>query len=320
MKFVIAVMCQIVVAFFAMAAHAESYPSRPIRLIVPNAAGGGTDMFARVVAQRLGDAFGQNVIVENRPGAQGNVGTALGAKAAPDGYTLTVAYVSSFAVSPFLYANPGFDPLKDFVPVALGVTQPYLVVTSPAARFSTMKELAQQAGEKPNAMSFASTSSQTELIGVLFQMLTDTRMMYVPYKSATVAVVELSRGEVDVMVASLPSAIPFVHSGKLKAIAVTGTDRVSALPDVPTAKEAGYPEFDVSGWYGIVAPTGTPTEIVQLLNAQINKILAMPDVVQTLRAAGFEPGKNTVEEFATIIRDDYVRWGKVVQMSKKMNP
>lgn len=317
-RWLLAAVLHVLAGIMPVGALAQNYPSHPVRIIIPNAPGGGTDTFGRVLSQKLGEIFDQTVIVENRPGAQGNIGTALGAKAAPDGYTLTMAYVSSFAVSPHVYSNIGFDPLTDFVPVALGVRQPYLLVTGPGASFSTMRELAQAARARPNALSFASTSSQTELIGVVFQMMTDTRMLYVPYKTATVAVVELSRGEVDVMVASLPSAIPFIQSGKLKPIAVTGGQRVAALPDVPSAREAGYPEFDVSGWYGIVAPAGTPADIVRTLNEQINRVLAMPDVQETLRAAGFEPSPMSPDDFGRLIREDYARWGKVVSASRNL--
>jgi tripartite-type tricarboxylate transporter receptor subunit TctC len=291
-----------------------------MRIIVPNSAGGGTDAFARIVAQKLGEAWGQTVVVDNKPGAQGNLGTALGAKAAPDGYTLTLAYTSAFAVSPYIYKDAGFDPLKDFTAVAMGVTQPYLVVTQPASKFNTLKEMAAQAKAKPDSMTYASTSSQTELIGQLFMMLTDTRMVYIPYKSATTAVVDLARGEVDVMYASLPSAIPFVQAGKLKGIALTGDKRVAALPDVPTAIEAGYPDFDAAGWYGIVAPTGTPSDIVNKLNKQINLILEMPDVKEALAAGGFETAPMSVQAFADLIQRDYQRWGKVVKAAKEMRP
>jgi tripartite-type tricarboxylate transporter receptor subunit TctC len=301
-------------------AAAQSYPDRPMRIIVPNSAGGGTDAFARIVAQKLGEAWGQTVVVDNKPGAQGNLGTALGAKAAPDGYTLTLAYTSAFAVSPYIYKDAGFDPLKDFTAVAMGVTQPYLVVTQPASKFNTLKEMAAQAKAKPDSMTYASTSSQTELIGQLFMMLTDTRMVYIPYKSATTAVVDLARGEVDVMYASLPSAIPFVQAGKLKGIALTGDKRVAALPDVPTAIEAGYPDFDAAGWYGIVAPTGTPSDIVNKLNKQINLILEMPDVKEALAAGGFETAPMSVQAFAELIQRDYQRWGKVVKAAKEMRP
>lgn len=300
------------------AAPATAYPERPIRLVVPNAAGGGTDAFARVIAQKLGEALNQTVVVENKPGAQGGIGTAFGAKAAPDGYTLTIGFVSTLAVNPFVYPDIGYEPLKDFVAVAMGVNQPYLMVTYPASPYQTLQEFAQFAKQKKGGATFASTSSQTELIGVLFQTLLETRMLYIPYKNATTAVVELSRGDIDVMVASLPSAIPLLNAGKLKALAVTGHKRAAALPNVPSAAEAGFPAFEADGWYGIVAPKGTPEAIVQLLNKHINAILAMPDVQQNLIAAGFEILTGTPAEFAAMIERDYKRWGKVAQTQKSM--
>ncbi len=300
------------------AAPATAYPERPIRLVVPNAAGGGTDAFARVIAQKLGEALNQTVVVENKPGAQGGIGTAFGAKAAPDGYTLTIGFVSTLAVNPFVYPDIGYEPLKDFVAVAMGVNQPYLMVTYPASPYQTLQEFAQFAKQKKGGATFASTSSQTELIGVLFQTLLETRMLYIPYKNATTAVVELSRGDIDVMVASLPSAIPLLSAGKLKALAVTGHKRAAALPNVPSAAEAGFPAFEADGWYGIVAPKGTPEAIVQLLNKHINAILAMPDVQQNLIAAGFEILTGTPAEFAAMIERDYKRWGKVAQTQKSM--
>ena len=305
--------------FAAVAAlPAAAYPERPIRLVVPNAAGGGTDAFARVMAQKLGEAFNQTVVVENKPGAQGGIGTTYGAKAAPDGYTLTIGFVSTLAVNPFVYPDIGYEPLKDFVAVAMGVNQPYLMVTYPASPYQNLQEFAQFAKQKKGGATFASTSSQTELIGVLFQTLLETRMLYIPYKNATTAVVELSRGDIDVMVASLPSAIPLLNAGKLKALAVTGVKRAAALPNVRSAAEAGCPAFEANGWYGIVAPKGTPEAIVQLLNKHINAILAMPDVQQNLIAAGFEILTGTPAEFAAMIERDYQRWGAVAQTQKTM--
>jgi tripartite-type tricarboxylate transporter receptor subunit TctC len=304
------------IAISATAAHA--YPERPIRLVVPNAAGGGSDSFARVIAQKLGEVLNQTVMVENKPGAQGGIGTTYGAKAAPDGYTLTIAFVSTMAVNPFVYADIGYEPLKDFVAVAVGVDQPYLMVTYPASPYQNLQEFGQFAKQKKGGATFGSTSSQTELIGVLFQTLVETKMLYIPYKNATTAVVELSRGDIDVMVASLPSAIPLIKAGKLKALAVTGNKRVAALPDVPSAAEAGFPAFEANGWYGIVAPKGTPEAIVQFLNKNINAILAMPDVRQNLSAAGLDVLTGTSAEFTTMIERDYQRWGALAQTHKSM--
>lgn len=317
MKYLVVLCLQLCLSGFFTASVAAGYPDRPIHMVIPNAPGGGTDAFGRIIAQKLGEAWNQTVIVENKPGAQGGIGSAYGAKASPDGYTLTVALVSTMAVNPFVYKDIGYDPLKDFVAVAIGVTQPYLIVTYPDSPYNTLKEFAAFAQAKPNGATYASTSSQTELIGVLFEQLIQTKMLYIPYKNASTAVVELSRGDVDMMVASLPSAIPLIKAGKLKAIAVTGNKRVAALPDVPSATESGYPAFNPGGWYGIVAPAGTPPEIVSRLNQQINLILDLPDVQQSLMAAGFDVTHGTPEEFAAMIRKDYALWGNVVKQEGK---
>ena len=294
-----------------------AYPDHPIRIVIPNAPGGGTDAFGRIIGQKLSEAFHQSVIVENKPGAQGGIGTAFGAKATPDGYTLTVALVSTMAVNPYVYKDIGYDPLKDFVAIAVGVNQPYLMVTYPDAPYNNLKELAAFAKTKTNGATYSSTSSQTELIGVLFQSLIQAKMLYVPYKNASTAVVELARGDIDVMVASLPSAIPLLKAGKLKALAVTGDKRAEALPKVPSATESGYPEFNAGGWYGIIAPAGTPAEIVSKLNYEINLILDMPDVQQSLVAAGFEVIKGKPEDFAAMIQSENLRWKNVVELNTK---
>lgn len=291
------------------------YPDHPIRIVIPNAPGGGTDAFGRIIGQKLSEAWHQSVIVENKPGAQGGIGTAFGAKAAPDGYTLTVALVSTMAVNPYVYKEIGYDPLKDFVAVAVGVNQPYLMVTYPEAPYNTLKELAAFAKSKVNGATYSSTSSQTELIGVLFQSIIEAKMLYVPYKNASTAVVELARGDIDVMVASLPSAIPLINAGKLKALAVTGNKRSQALPNVVSAAESGYPEFDAGGWYGIIAPVGTPADIVTKLNHQINLILDMPEVQKSLIAAGFEVVKGSPTDFANMISRENQRWKQVVRQN-----
>lgn len=296
---------------------AAAYPDHPIRIVIPNAPGGGTDAFGRIIGQKLSEAWHQSVIMENKPGAQGGIGTTFGAKASPDGYTLTVALVSTMAVNPYVYKDIGYDPLKDFVAVAVGVNQPYLMVTYPDAPYNNLKELARFARGKANGATYSSTSSQTELIGVLFESLIGAKMLYVPYKNASTAVVELARGDIDVMVASLPSAIPLINAGKLKALAVTGDKRATALPQVPSASESGYPEFNAGGWYGIIAPAGTPADIVSKLNHQINLILDMPDVQQSLVAAGFEVIKGKPEDFAAMIQAENQRWKKVVELNSK---
>jgi tripartite-type tricarboxylate transporter receptor subunit TctC len=219
-----------------------------------------------------------------------------------------------------VHKDLGYDPLKDFAGVALGVTQPYLIVTYPDAPYNSLKEFADFARKKTGGATFASTSSQTELIGVLFQTLVKTKMLYIPYKNATTAVVELSRGDIDVMVASLPSAIPLVKAGKLKALAVTGNQRVTALPEVKGAAESGFPEFEAKGWYGLAVPAATPASIVQKLNHHINLVLAMPDVRASLVAAGFDVETSTPQGFSELIRQDYKRWGEVAKQQRSSQP
>lgn len=295
---------------------ASDYPDRQIQFIVPNGPGGGTDTFGRVIAQKLGEAWNQRVVVDNKPGAQAAIGTALGAKAPPDGYTLTIALTSSIAINPFLSPNLGYDPLNDFEPVAIGVRQPFVVVTSVNSPYDSLKQFSEYSKKKKTPATFASTSSQTDLVGTLFGLLTNTKFLSVPYKNSSTAVVELARGDVDMMVASLPSAIPLVNAGKLKAIAVTGDKRVAALPDINTSAESGYPEFLADSWYGVLAPKGTPKDIVNKLNQQINKILDMPDVQKTLAIAGMSVATGTPEEFGAIMRADHQRWGDVIARQK----
>jgi len=296
---------------------ADDYPSKTIQMIVPNGPGGGTDTFGRVIAQRLSERINQKVVVDNKPGAQAGIGTAFGARAAPDGYTLTVALTSSVAVTPFLIPNLEYDALKDFVAVAIGVDQPFVLVTSIGSPYDDLQGLVAFANKKSTPATFASTSSQTELVGSLFGQLAAIKTLSVPYKNASTAVIELARGDVDVMVASLPSAMPLVNAGKLKAIAVTGIERVPALPNIKTSTESGFPNFLASSWYGILAPKGTPDAVVKILNHHINQILDMPDVQATLLKAGMSVAKGSPEEFAVRIKQDYERWGDVVRRQQK---
>jgi len=301
----------------SLTALAQDYPSKAIQLIVPNGPGGGTDTFGRVIAQRLSERLNQKVIVDNKPGAQAGIGTAFGARAAPDGYTLTVALTSSVAITPFLIPNIEYDPINDFVAVAIGVDQPFVVVTSMSSPFDDLQGLVAFAYKKNEPVSFASTSSQTELVGSLFGQIAQIKTLSVPYKNASTAVIELARGDVDVMVASLPSAMPLVNAGKLKAIAVTGTERVPALPKVKTSSESGFPKFLASSWYGILAPKGTPDYVVKILNSQINFVLEMPEVQATLLKAGMAVTTSSPEAFASRIKADYEVWGEVFRRQKK---
>jgi tripartite-type tricarboxylate transporter receptor subunit TctC len=301
----------------SLTAQAQDYPTKAIQLIVPNGPGGGTDTFGRVIAQRLSERLNQKVIVDNKPGAQAAIGTAFGARAAPDGYTLTVALTSSVAITPFLIPNIEYDPINDFVAVAIGVDQPFVVVTSTSSPFDDLQGLVAFASKKNEPVSFASTSSQTELVGSLFGQIAHIKTLSVPYKNASTAVIELARGDVDVMVASLPSAMPLVNAGKLKAIAVTGAERVPALPQVKTSSESGFPKFLASSWYGFLAPKGTPDNVVKILNSQINFVLGMPEVQATLLKAGMTVTTSSPEAFAARIKADYDVWGEVFRRQKK---
>jgi tripartite-type tricarboxylate transporter receptor subunit TctC len=301
----------------SLTAQAQDYPTKAIQLIVPNGPGGGTDTFGRVIAQRLSERLNQKVIVDNKPGAQAAIGTAFGARAAPDGYTLTVALTSSVAVTPFLIPNIEYDPINDFVAVAIGVDQPFVIVTSMSSAFDDLRGLVAFAHKKGEPVSFASTSSQTELVGSLFGQIAQIKALSVPYKKASTAVIELARGDVDVMVASLPSAMPLVNAGKLKAIAVTGIERVPALPNVQTSPESGFPKFLASSWYGFLAPKGTPEGVIKILNSNINKILEMPEVQTTLLKAGMTVTTSSPEAFAARIKEDYELWGDVFRKQKK---
>lgn len=298
-----------------LAGAQPAFPTKPVRFIVPFAPGGGTDAFARTVSAKLTQTWGQQIIVENRAGAQGNIGTAAGAKAAPDGYTLTLAYVGTLAINPHLYRDAGFDPLKDFAAVTRGTLEAWVLVVHPSLPVHSVKELAALAKRRPGQLSFASSASGTQLVGELFKQATGTNIVHIPYKGAGPAVIDLLAGNVQMMYSNPTAAVPHVKSGKLRGLAVTGRKRLEALPDLPTGVEAGYPELDVLGWYGVVVPSGTPPLIVAKLNADIVSALNSPDVRERMKAFGQELSPSTPEQFQEQIRTDYVLWGKVVRTS-----
>ena len=298
-----------------LAGAQPSFPVKPVRFIVPFAPGGGTDAFARMLSAKLTQTWGQQVIVENRAGAQGNIGTAAGAKAAPDGYTMTVAYVGTLAINPHLYKDPGFDPLKEFAAVTRGTSEAWVLVVHPSLPVHSVKELAALAKRRPGQLSFASSASGTQLVGELFKMATGTDIVHIPYKGAGPAVVDLLAGNVQLMYSNPTAAVPHVRSGKLRGLAVTGRKRLEALPDLPTGVEAGYPALDVLGWYGVVVPAGTPPSIVAKLNTDLVSALNSPDVRERMKALGQELSPSTPEQFQEQIRNDYALWGKVVRKS-----
>ncbi|MCI3953818.1 MAG: Tricarboxylate transport protein TctC [Burkholderiales bacterium] len=303
-------------AAMPLAIAAQSYPERPIRFIVPFPPGGGTDALARIVGPRLTEFLGQQIIIDNRGGAQGSIGTALGARAAPDGYTILFAHQGALVVNPHMYRTPGYDTLRDFAAVSRSTQMAFILVAHPSVPANSMKELAALAKRAPGKVTFASTSAVPQLVGELFKLTTNTDLLHVPYKGAGPAVVDLLAGHVNVMFANPTSTVPHVKAGRLRALGVTGNARNDALPDVPTAVEAGYPDLgNVIEWYGVAVPAGTPGAIIARLNTAVVRALNSPDAVSSIRNLGQTPAPSTPEDFAQQIRAEYARWAKVVKVS-----
>ncbi|MDB5811222.1 MAG: hypothetical protein JWN94_3344 [Betaproteobacteria bacterium] len=295
---------------------ADDFPSRPVRWIVPAPPGGGTDAVSRIVGAKLSELWKQQVVIDNRGGAQGGLGTALGAKAVPDGYTITFAYTGPVAVNPHLYTSPGYDTLRDFAAITRLTEQPMIMTAHPSMPFANFKELAAYAKQNPGKLSFASSASGQQLAGELFKLTAGVDIVHIPYKGAGPAVLDLLGGNVNLMVSNPTSVVPHVKSGKLKAIGILGAKRIDALPDVPAAAEQGLQDLaSVNEWYGVVAPAATPKAVVAALNAGILQALKSPDVLQRLQALGMNAAPSTPLEFDKQIRADYALWGKVVKLS-----
>lgn len=293
---------------------AAAFPDRPIRLIVPAPPGGGGDTLARILSKKLGEFLGQPIVVENRAGAQLSLGTAAGAKAPPDGYTVTMVVHSALAINPHMYKDTGYDVLKDFAAVSRGTEQAYVLVANPRVPANTLGELTELAKQSPGKITFATSGAGPQLVGELYKQTTGTDLLHVPYKGAGPAVVALLAGDVDLMISNPTAVVPHVKSGKLRAIAVLSKERSEALPDVPSALEQGYPQLaDIPEWYGFAVPTGTPEAVISTLNAAFVATLKDPEVQSAIKALGSMPSPSTPQEFANQIRFDYERWGKVVK-------
>ena len=302
-----------VVLGLAAPLHAQqAYPSKPIRLIVPFSPGGGSDPVARILAQGLSARLGQHVFVDNRPGAQGSIGTAIAAKSPADGYTILL-FVGALAADPWVAREPAFDPVKDFAFVTLVTSQPSLAVASPNVPASNLREFVALAKAKPDAMSFAYGSTSGRLIGELLMQITGIKMLVVPYKGAGAAITDVAGGRVDLAFTSPPSSIPLIKAGRIKGLAVVGSQRLAGVPDIPTAAESGFPEFVVDAWYAVAAPAGTPPEIIARLNAEIRKVLDTPEAQEILKSEGLTAKTNTPEDMASYVRSEYQRWGRVVK-------
>ena len=292
----------------------DKFPDKPVRFIVPFPPGGGTDALARILGAKLSEQWGQQVIIDNRAGAQGNIGTAAGAKAAPDGYTITFAHQGALVINPHLYKDPGYDTLRDFAAVARTTEMAFVAVAHPSVPAANLRELAQYARQNPGKLTFASTSAGPHIVGELFKQATGTDLVHVPYKGAGPAINDLLGGQVLLMFSNPTSTVPHVKSGKLRALGVMDVKRNPALPDVPTAQEAGLPELsNVIEWYGIVVPAATPAPIVKRLGDSVLRAMSAPEVLERINGIGQTPSSLAAEEFARMIREDYARWQRVVK-------
>jgi tripartite-type tricarboxylate transporter receptor subunit TctC len=293
-------------------AVADTYPARPIRLIVPFAPGGSTDTIARVVGQKLSDAWGQQIVIDNRAGAASNIGTALAAKALPDGYTLVMG-TTGLAANPSLYPKVGFDPLRDFSPVVNVAVAPLIVVVYPGLAAKTLPELVTLAKAQPGRLNYASAGSATHLATELLKSRVGIEMTHVPYKGSAPATTDLIAGQVQVMVNNMLSALPQVKSGRLRALAVTTRARTSFAPEVPTVAESGYPGFEASSWFNLLAPAKTQVSIVTKLNQEVNRVLREADVRAQFTTLGVDPLGGTVAESDAFLRAEVDKWSKLIR-------
>jgi tripartite-type tricarboxylate transporter receptor subunit TctC len=302
-------------ASFAATVVAQTYPAKPLRMVVPFPPGGTTDILGRVAAQKLSEALGQQVIVDNRPGAGGNIGTELVAKSPPDGYTLLTDPGSTLTINPSLFAKLPFDPLKDFAPVTILAAVPNLLVVHPSLPVRNVKELIALARAKPGQLNYASSGAgqSTHLSMELFKSMARVNMIHVAYKGSSPAITDLLGGHVLLMFDNMPSALPHAKAGKLRGIAVSTAKRSPVTPEVPTVAESGLPGFEVSVWFGVLAPAATPREIVERLNGILVKALQSPDVRERLSSQGAEPIGDTPADFTAVMKRDLVKWAKVVK-------
>ncbi|HQR56229.1 MAG TPA: tripartite tricarboxylate transporter substrate binding protein [Burkholderiaceae bacterium] len=314
------------IAFVACAmlapAQAQTWPSKPVRIVVPFPPGGTTDIVARAIGVELQRMWQHAVVIENRPGAGGNIGADLVAKAAPDGYTLLMGTVGTHAINKALFDQSGakmpFDPVKDFVPITLAAGVPNVMVINPKLPVNTVAEFIEYAKARPGQLNMASSGNGTSihLSGELFKTVTGVYMVHFPYRGSAPALTDLIAGNMNVMFDNLPSALPHIKSGRLKALAVTSRTRSPALPNVPTIEEAaGLKGFDASSWFGLFAPAGTPRAIVDKIQADVAKALAQPEVRERFVAQGADPGGNTPDQFAAFIRAETDKWTRVVKFS-----
>ncbi|MBC7781050.1 MAG: tripartite tricarboxylate transporter substrate binding protein [Proteobacteria bacterium] len=294
----------------------STWPTKPVRMIVPFPAGGGTDILARMVAQKLNEALGQPVIIDNRGGAGGTLGTEVAAKSAPDGYTL-ILVSGSHAINPGLYRTLPYDTVNDFAAISLIATSPGILVVHPALPAKSVRELIALARTRPGQLNYASAGSGTppHLAAELFRTMASVDIVHVPYKGNAAALADVIGGHVSLTFPTMPSALPHVRSGKLRALAVTGARRSPAAPEIPTLAEAGLPGYEATSWYGLLAPARTDPGIITRLHRDVSGMLASADVKDRFAGQGLEPAANTPQQFAALIRSEIAKWSKVVKAS-----
>jgi tripartite-type tricarboxylate transporter receptor subunit TctC len=296
-------------------AQAQQYPTRPVRIVVPFAAGGPTDILARLLAQRLTESLGQQFIVDNRAGGGGTIGGQAAARSAPDGYTLYMGGITTLAMAPHTHSKLPYDPFKDFTPITTLTIQPVMLMVHPVLPARSVKQFIALARSKPGALDYASSGvgGTGHLAGELFKVVTGVNMVHVPYKSAAPALTDLVAGQVQVMFGTLLAAVPHIRNGKLRALALTGPKRVEALPQVPTFVESGVANFDASSWNCMMAPAGTPEPIVARLNTELVRIVRDPTVLERLKGDGVAGTGSTPGELAEYLKSESAKWGKVAR-------
>jgi len=307
-----------VLALLASApAFSQSFPSRPVRFVVPFSPGGSVDTLARTFSPKLADALGQQIVVDNRPGGNGDIGMLIVARAPADGHTIVLGYIANLAIAPSLQAKMPYDPVKDFAPITQPASSPNVLTAHPSVPAKNLKELIALAKASPGKLSFASTgvASVGHLTGELINNLAGIKITHVPYKGSGQAVTDILGGHVNIMYSGFSSTLAHIKAGKLRALAVTGPKRSPALSEVPTIAEQGFPGVEATAWYGVLAPAGTPKPVITRLHGDLVKILEQPDVVQRLDGLGFEIAATTPEQFGAYIRSEIKKWAKVVKAS-----
>lgn len=302
-------------AVASVAAVSQTFPSKPVRIVVPQTPGGASDALARIMGQKLSEKWGQPVVIDNRAGAGGNVGMEFVTTAPADGYTLLMSYVGTQAINGALYKKLSFDPGKDFAPVATLATLPFVIVSKPDAGFKTVSELVEVAKKSRITYGSAGNGSVNHLLGEMFNASTNSKLVHIPYRGAAPALQDLMGGQINVVFTSLPSVSGFIKNGTLRPIAVTSAKRAAAFSNIPTIAEAGFGDFDVNPWFGLMAPAHTPRDVILKINADVNTVLRSKEVIDSFNAQGAEPYITRPEEFAAILKADIEKWAGVVKAS-----